>query len=382
MPDTTAPKIDTNPHDHKGKPLRLTKAYTNQEFGRPTVLTDDPYTYVAFHFINHEKELRYNDQAIKKKYGDPNKYGYRFYWEQSAAFFQAAKHMPVESSPLASYYAILNAAKAYISFRSDFIDNFITHFNNHGLSEDRANIGESLHTIGVSRRERGVFPRFSSMLDGDFDAKWPLGMSRKVDELLYNLAFLHRAYHTTYPSPPNTTIPELFIPLESGKSPSFHPFTDLKHYLIVEPDRHYESHGSVSPDLPDSFEPYQADLSLIKSKAGAVTLADGVSEEMPSLTRKLRQEFQYIKSPVRLWYLKRTNLDDSRVLNINSMAIIFAVMHRFSEIVRYKPEQLRKLLGSKENWLIHEFLTLSLDQFVDEIAAEITGQDIMCTGRK
>lgn len=53
-----------------------------------------------------------------------------------------------------------------------------------------------------------------------------------------------------------------------------------------------------------------------------------------------------------------------------------------SEIVRYKPEQMAHLLNSKENWLLHEFLTLALDQFIDELAAEITGQDIMCTGVK
>lgn len=67
---------------------------------------------------------------------------------------------------------------------------------------------------------------------------------------------------------------------------------------------------------------------------------------------------------------------------MNSMLIILATMHRFSEIVRYKPEQLARLLNSKKNWLIHEFLTMALDQFIDEIATEITGQDIMCTGTK
>ena len=381
MPDAVVPQNSAKPYVYKGKPLRLTKAYTNQEFGRPTVLTDDPYTYVTFHFINHMQPLQYKDQGRMKKHGNPNKYDYRFYWEQSAAFYQAAKQMPVESSPLASYYSMLNAAKAYISFKTEFIDEFIDDFRNHGLSEERANIGESLHTIGVRRRGQGVFPRFASMLDGDFATKWPFDKSRQVDELLYNLAFLHRAYHTTYSSPLKDPIPELFIPLESGKGPSFHLVNGDKLYLLFEPDRHYGSQGTVSPGLPDSFEAYQTDRSVIKSKDSAVKPLDN-DDEIRSLTRKLRQEFQYIKSPVRLWYLKRTNLDDSRVLNINSMAIIFAVMHRFSEIVRYKPEQLRRLMNSKENWLIHEFLTLSLDQFVDEIAAEITGQEIMCTGRK
>ena len=91
---------------------------------------------------------------------------------------------------------------------------------------------------------------------------------------------------------------------------------------------------------------------------------------------------QYIKSSKRLWYLRRSNLGSSDIINANSMLIEMAAMHRFSEIVRYKPEQLARLMDSKENWLTHEFLSHALDQFIDEIAAEITGQDIMCTGVK
>ena len=59
-----------------------------------------------------------------------------------------------------------------------------------------------------------------------------------------------------------------------------------------------------------------------------------------------------------------------------------AAMHRLSEIARYKPEQLNRLMHSKENWLIHEFISQSLDQFIDELAAQITKQDIMGINQK
>ncbi|MBQ2988326.1 MAG: hypothetical protein IJD59_04400 [Clostridia bacterium] len=59
-----------------------------------------------------------------------------------------------------------------------------------------------------------------------------------------------------------------------------------------------------------------------------------------------------------------------------------AIVHRFSEIVRYKPEQMYRLLQEKENWLIHEFLSIVLDQFMDEIACEITKKEIMATRTK
>ena len=39
-------------------------------------------------------------------------------------------------------------------------------------------------------------------------------------------------------------------------------------------------------------------------------------------------------------------------------------------------------MKSKQNWLLLEFINKALDQFVDEIGCEITGNDIMCTGYK
>lgn len=72
-------------------------------------------------------------------------------------------------------------------------------------------------------------------------------------------------------------------------------------------------------------------------------------------------------------------MNEDDIPNINSMVLELAIVHRFSEIVRYKPEQMIELLNGKENWLIHEFLSLVLDQFMDEIACEITKQEIMPT---
>ena len=122
---------------------------------------------------------------------------------------------------------------------------------------------------------------------------------------------------------------------------------------------------------------------ILQSVRGAKrNSSDSLSKEFKELNCKLRKEFQYIKSNNRLWYLKKSKLSNPDVVNLNSMLITMAAMHRISEIVRYKPEQLANLMKSKENWLLHEFITLALDQFIDEIAAEITGQELMCTGNK
>lgn len=367
----------------------MTKAFTWQNFTSHTVLTDDIYTYVEFFFSSHRRALIYRDPAKKIEYGDPSKYHYGFYWEQSLAFYKAAKQLPIESSPLASYYAMLNAVKALISYREKYVDDFVNHFKGHGLHEDNDTIGENLDTIAVKRFGWGVFYKFGTMLEPDFEVKWLDGntTSYSVGGLLYNLAFLHRAYITTY-TKRNKKIPELFIPLQLNTSPAYFKGNDSNIYLIAKMDRKYFSPAltgipaTILSTFPNNVELYEHDTFSIKSKDGARRNSESISGEAKSLNTNLRKNFQYIKSPSRLWYLKKSNIADPKIMNVNSMLIILAVMHRFSEIVRYKPEQLRRLMSSKENWLIHEFMTLALDQFVDEIAAEITGQDIMCTGRK
>lgn len=52
-------------------------------------------------------------------------------------------------------------------------------------------------------------------------------------------------------------------------------------------------------------------------------------------------------------------------------------MHRLSEICRYRPLQLEKFLAGQRNWLLSEFVTMAPDQFIDGIAAELTGHQFM-----
>ena len=76
------------------------------------------------------------------------------------------------------------------------------------------------------------------------------------------------------------------------------------------------------------------------------------------------------------------NAQGPDVINLSDLTINMAAMHRISEIARYQPEQLNRLMKSKENWLLHEYIAQSLDQFIDELAAERTKQDIMNVGQK
>ncbi|WFU06321.1 YaaC family protein (plasmid) [Rhizobium sp. CB3171] len=55
-------------------------------------------------------------------------------------------------------------------------------------------------------------------------------------------------------------------------------------------------------------------------------------------------------------------------------------MHRLSELSRYDPLKLSKLLETQRNWLLAEFIKTAPIQFLDEIACELTGQEIFVPG--
>lgn len=391
MPRRSSLEISPTPYQYKSKSLRMAKSYTVTNFKSNTVLTDDVFPYIEFYFTSHKKAMKYKNATSKSKYGDPNKYHYLFYWKQATAFYQAAKALPIDSVPLLSYYAMLNAAKAFLAFRCEYTEDFVEDFSTHGLFENVNLPGYDLSTIAVGRKNKGVFPLFGKTLETNFDTIWSSGKSNTITlkKLLYNLVYIHRAYTTTYNSPRGASIPELFIPLVPGKSPCYHKANDGNLYLLFELDRYFFSATALSipaifiSTISSQFRVSENNNFALRSITGAKrNTTDSLSAEFKILNRTLRHNFQYIRSGKRLWYLKRTSLADSNVLNLNSMLITMATMHRISEIVRYKPEQLAHLMDSKENWLIHEFITLALDQFIDEIAAEITGNDIMGTSTK
>ena len=95
---------------------------------------------------------------------------------------------------------------------------------------------------------------------------------------------------------------------------------------------------------------------------------------------KTRKYLYYINGKEKLWYIKKDVSGNNDLSMAPSTVLIFAVFHWISELVRYNPKLFNKYMKSRENWLFHEFIYNSLDQLVDEIGCEITGEDIMCTG--
>ena len=380
----------------KGREVQINKAYTNQQFVKTTILADDIFTYVSFFYMTHRKAMQYKDASLKEKYGDVKQYDYEFYWRQAENFYQAYRSMPFETKPVAAYYCMLNAAKSYISYAASSADDFVNQFGIHGISECKG-IEESvifdLDRIQVKHKDRGVFPLLGEKLDGDFKEKWKTEESYSLKQLLYILCFVHRAYVLTYST--KNKIEELFVPLFNHTIPTYYRGNDNKSYLVSFIDlKHYVKKSSVLSSFSSEFvecrDEYSdidrkntnKNIAIIRSKNGLPYYTDSISKEIKSENNMFRRNFVYIHGNSRMWYIKRTNLASDNIINLNSMTINMAVMHRISEIARYKPEQLNRMLRSKEKWLIHEYISNSLEQFIDEISAEITKQEIMCSGMR
>lgn len=234
MPKRNSINVDDVPYQYKNRRLQIRKSYTSPDFSSHTVLTDDIFTYIDFYFSSHKKAMKYRNPTVSKiKYGDEKKYHYSFYWKQAMSFYKAAKILPMESVPLVSYYSMLNAVKAFLAFKCDYIEDFVEDFKRHGLFENTSISGNELSTIHVGRQNKGVFVLFGRMLEQDFDTIWAGGRQNTVPlkKLLYNLAFIHRAYITTYNTPRGTRVPELFIPVKTTQAPCYYKGNDSNLYL-------------------------------------------------------------------------------------------------------------------------------------------------------
>lgn len=354
-------------------PLRLRKTYTMPKLQSHTVLTDDAFSYVDFFFKKHPKKL-------KDISGKELKQNHIFYWKQATNFYNAAKILPIESAPLPMYYSMLNAMKAYILYCSDDTSCALSNLNRHGLNEyngSENNEKKDLSKIYVKKCNQGVFTCFSKMIDPDIDEKWLQSSYLSVKELMSNLSFIYNSYIATYDLKRKD---ECFVPLKSGSVPDFRYCSDRKIHLVAEIQKSYFKSDATSIPIEvarslDNYFIYSSEnpFNLISKE----TFKKG---EIRSVYSKYRKMFSFISSEKKLWYINEKELLNDK--SIPSILAIVAITHRFSEIVRYKPEEMEQLLSGKENWLIHEFLSLALDQFIDEISCEITKHDIMKTRYK
>ena len=172
--------VDIVPVKLHSRPVPPHKAVMNPLFGERTVLTNSPWTFVAL--------------WLKRKHADRA----LFYWEQAQEFHKVAQGLPPQSAPLLLYYSFLNATKALLTAKN------IPFNEHHGVRESSASGNTtSLASLGIGIKQTGVLPGLSA-----YYGEAETSRTHTLQDMLYNMVFIHRTYCLTY-----TSQTEMFIPV-------------------------------------------------------------------------------------------------------------------------------------------------------------------------
>ena len=329
--------------------VQLHKASVSPDFASKTVLVGNAWDYVSMW-------LKRQGQRTTQEL---------FYWDQARQFFEATKSLPNTSAPLTSYYCFLNAVKTLLVIRRvDFSEH-------HGVSGQASRKKTSLANEVVEFKSSGVLAALCKYLGEPAAGQYPLR------DILYNLPYIHRAYTLTFSSRP-----DLFIPISKPRFVIKNGTT--KSWFSTEvTDRHYANQHTVNK-LPSGFERDAAlNGSFVVRRKRRFDWKTGQNsanlDRLRTYHRRTRRHTYYIHAPTPLWYLKR-NSNGAGMIDRSSLTLTFAAMHRLSELARYEPMRLARHFDSQHNWLLSEFIATARDQFLDELASEITGRVLLTRG--
>ena len=343
------------------RPVRFARATCAPEFEERRVIASSPWEFVSLW-------LRKNGHADAKAY-----------WDQAKHFFESARELPAQSAPLPLYYSFLNATKALLEVKG------IPYSPLHGvagfdLRRSQAKAKIHIDNEGLKIKGAGVLPTLVQ-----YFGEPEIATNYTLAEVFSNLAFIHRAYALSYSKR------EIYLSIafpryvrEANKQARFQ--ADL-------PEEHCR--GQIRNTLPAHFRareltPQEAEDWGSESEwvvesvdtfgwsgSRRATAADHAA--LKAFHKAIRLDVQYIAGVEPNWYIKR-NLAGYRNIRRNNLTLMFMAMHRMSEIARYKPLELNRLLGGRRNWILYEFTRVAQNQFIDEIAAEITGYEISPAG--
>ncbi|MGO4350125.1 YaaC family protein [Paenibacillus sp. MCAF9] len=336
--------------------ITIRKAIINPDFTNKTVLTDSTWHYVEL-FLKEKNEKK-DKEALN-------------YWYQAENFYKATQSLDMLSKPLTSYYCFLNATKALLTYRR------VNYDLHHGVSGERLSGRINIQNEKVSIYPRGVLSGLCNYLKETIQTPKE---NYTLKDILYNLEYIHRAYNMTY-----SNQPELFIPVEDIR---FVFDKDRKEgWLEAMLEPQYSNKSTLTKITGFSIDNYYNTNEYYVIRRNK-TFKWEVSRNIPTVSSidnfkryylNNRKNLRYIFSPNKLWYIKRSNLLNG-LIDKGTLTLTFAAMHRLSEMSRYDPNTLDKHLSNSSGWLISEFITKSVYQFIDMISSEITGDDFRVTG--
>lgn len=331
------------------------KAYLTPNYKQRTILTNSVFDFVEL-WLTSRKDKK--TDAL-------------FYWRQAKNFYIATENLNIEAKPLTAYYCCLNAAKALLDIHNVGLTNI-----SHGVSSARGTTQGNILKDKVTYTGSGVLFELSRIL-GDPTAK----TDYLLKDLFYNVPCIHRTFTVTF-----TDCAELFIPVSDIVYELMNDGS-RKVYARFRVDDKY-ANGHVKRYIPSVFEETmkgEDGLYYRLKKRFKWDIHKPIQERINELIEyhaKIRTDFYYISGNSMLWYIKKDLPHNGSIIKRSQPTLIYGIFHWLSELVRYNPTAFSKILSSRQNWLIREFVEIGLTQFIDEISCEITGCNIMPTGCK
>lgn len=346
-------------------PITLYHSTINPKVETKTILTDSTWEFVEIYLKQKCDGSKGHKNAI-------------FYWQQARNFYQATKSLDNNSKPLTIYYCFLNATKALLETKN------IPYDFSHGVSGKSIKGHNNIKNEFVRLKTKGVIVGLCNYLEEPvrlISSEKPYEQ-HSLKDVFYNLAFIHRAYNVTY-----ANSAELFIPI---LNPQFVRDKNINRAWIqfeLEPEHSNTTTLSrmlslkyEKEDMADNTERFvvrhkkKFKWEVIRNQPDKANRL-----RLDNYLKSRRKEFQYIYSANELWYLKRNDLNSS-IIDRHPLVLIYAAMHRLSELARYEPDILKSHLEKDASWLLNEFINKSAVQFIDQISSEITGNQFRITG--
>lgn len=332
-----------------GRDVGPHKATMSPSLGSRTVLTNSHWEYVTLWLRRKQKP-----SAL-------------LYLQQAQAFAQAAEGMPVASAPLLLYYSYMNATKALLSSKG------VPFKEHHGIrahNTRRPSSKIALSNEGVRVMPQGIAPALSQYL-GEAETS----THHTLEELLFNLPCIHRTFCLTYKNQKDLFMPLMNCQIQFDSASGNAYFSAQLSKDFAEPTYMRRLPPSLIADATSN------DGRTIRSVATAAVTGPVASSApdlaaVTDLLQLLRPDISYIAGSQTLWYAKAVVPGPAR-LKRSPLTCTLLAMHRFSEICRYRPIELASFLAGQKNWLLTEFIRMSPSQFLDELSAELTGQQFM-----
>ena len=327
-----------------GKAVNLHGALVDPNFRAARVLCADPWDFVSLWLKREHKE-----EAL-------------FYWDQARHFYNATTSLPDLSSPLTSYYCFLNATKALLTASGQ------TFKESHGVGGRSRGTKKALDNEIVDFQGGGILPALCKFLGEPDNA----GKEFTLKDIFWQIPFIHRAYCLTYKGST-----ELFMPLvetgfmrrDGSKEAWFQANVD-KRYINAHTKKNiqpgfelFESNGVYEIRRKRRFKWSGRDIEASLSNFEAYP-------------KQIRRRIVPIYASENRWYLKKSVTGHDKLVN-SQLVLIFAAMHRLSELSRYDPILFSGHFKVNHNWLLSEFIKSSPNQFVYGMASEITGLEFI-----